>query len=158
MTPFYNTDTRRNKLLAEAASWLGTPFAENCAVKGEQGGVSCERYQLAVHAATGACPELQLPVLPVEVVRRWHEHHPESLVMQWLQHPEIRGRVRRVDENGPKMIGDLAVMKVQHTEHHLALWAGDWLYHVAIPAGVVRHSTRDPQLRRAIRCFYRIYA
>jgi hypothetical protein len=158
MKPYYSTEALQAKLRLEAEAWLGTPFAENCAVRGRQGGVSCERYQVAVHTATGACPPVELPTLAVEKVRRWHEHYRESVILEWLDLPEIRGRVRRVDEAEEPMVGDIAIVKVQQTEHHVGLWAGAWLYHVAIPAGVVRWSTRDPQLRPAIRCFYRISA
>lgn len=156
MSPFYNTDARRAAIVAEARSWLGTPFSENCAVKGPQGGVSCERYQIAVHTATGACPAIELPELPVQNVRHWHEHHADSLILAWLQLPEVRGRVRRVDEDEAPAIGDMAVFLFGKTEHHLGLWCGHELLHVAIPAGVVAHSTRDPKLRAAVRCFYRL--
>ncbi|MBI5771925.1 MAG: hypothetical protein HZA93_29400 [Verrucomicrobia bacterium] len=157
MTPFYRTDARRAALLQEARSWLGTPFAENCAIKGPRGGVSCERYQLAVHTATGACPPVALASLPVEVVRHWHEHHAESLILGFLGREEVRGRVRRVDDGGPPLLGDLAIFRFAQTEHHLGLWCGHELLHVAIPAGVVVHSTRDPKLRAALRCLYRIH-
>ena len=157
MIPFYNSLVRRNVLVDEARSWLGTPFSENCAVKGPQGGVSCSRYLAACHTAAGACAAIVLPILPVEQVRHWHEHHAESQILLWLALPEVRGRVRRVDEGAAPLIGDLVVMKVQLTEHHIGLWCGHEILHVAIPAGVVSHSTRDPKLRKMIRGVYRIY-
>lgn len=157
MAPFYKTDARRAAVIAEARSWLGTPFSENCAVKGLQGGVSCDRYQLAVHAAAGACPLLELPVLPVEQVRRWHEHNADSRILGWLGSPKFRGRARRVDEGAAPMIGDIVVLRIKETEHHLGLWAGAEIFHVAIPAGVLSHSARDPELLKLIRCYYRIY-
>lgn len=154
--PFYRTEERQRALLDEVASWEGTPFSENCAVKGRQGGVSCERWQAALHAATGACPELDLPVFGVEEVRHWHEHHKESLILHWLGLPEIRNLVRRVDEADAPMIGDIVVMRVDKTEHHLGVWCFPRIYHVAIPAGVVWHGARDAELRKLVRCFYRI--
>ncbi|MBI5689237.1 MAG: hypothetical protein HZC55_04010 [Verrucomicrobia bacterium] len=157
MTPYYQSEERRAALLQEARSWLGTPFRENCALKGPQGGVSCERFQAAVHTATGACPPIELPVLPVEAVRHWHEHHPESLILAWLQLPEVRSRICRLDEAEAPAIGDLAVLEFARTAHHLGLWCGHEILHVAIPAGVVAHSTRDARLRATIRCFYRIH-
>ncbi len=158
MIPFYNTLERRAALVIEAHSWLGTPFSENAAVKGRDGGVSCARYLAACHVAAGAIAAVTLPVLPVEQVRHWHEHHSESMILDWLALPEVRGRVRRVDDGEAPMVGDLVVMRVQLTEHHVGLWCGHEILHVAISAGVVSHSTRDPELMRLVRCFYRILA
>lgn len=156
MTPFYHTPERRAALMTATRAWLGTPFRENCAVAGLQGGVDCVHFLAAVHAATGACPPLDLPVLPVEQVRSWHLHHAESKILEWFARPEIRGRVRRIDDDEPLLIGDMPVLQLAQTTHHLALWAAPDLMHVAIPAGVVAHSVRDPELLKLIRCTYRI--
>ncbi|MCX6952732.1 MAG: hypothetical protein NTV51_11290 [Verrucomicrobia bacterium] len=133
--PFYHTAARQAALLAEVRSWEGTPFSENCAVKGVQGGVSCERFQVAIHSATGACPPLDLPVIPVEQVRHWHEHHAGSLIMEFLRRPELEHRVRRLEPDTAPLMGDICVMRVGQTEHHLGVWCGPRIYHVAIPAG-----------------------
>lgn len=154
--PFYRTTERQALLLAEAAAWVGTPFAENCAVRGRDGGVSCDRFQAALHTSTRACPPVDLPVLPVEQVRRWGQHHTASRVLAWLELPEVRGRVQRVDDGAEPLIGDLVVIQVDKTTHHLGCWAWPWIYHVAIPAGVVAHSAADPELREMVRAYYRI--
>lgn len=156
MTPFYFTPERQRALVGEARSWLGTPFSENCAIKGQQGGVDCAHYLAACHTAAGACGAIVLPKLPVEVVRHHHEHHAESLILEWLGLPEVRGRVRRVEKDEGAMIGDIVLAKVKLTEHHVGLWCGPDVLHVAIPAGVVSHSTRDPEFMRIVRCYYRI--
>lgn len=156
-TPFYNTEERRAALVAEARSWLGTPFSENCAVKGPAGGIDCVHYLAACHAAAGACAPVELPVQPVEHVRHWHEHHAESLILEWLGRPEVRGRVRRLDDGEPMMIGDMPLLEVQRTTHHATICCGPELLHVAIPAGVVSHSTRDRELMKKIRCVYRLF-
>ena len=157
MEPFYKTPERRAALIAEALSWIGTPFRENCAVKGVDGGVACAQYLAACHAAAGACAPIDLPALPVEHVRSWHEHHADSLILEWLGRPEIRGRVRKIDDGAERMIGDIVVLKIKQTEHHVALWAAPHLLHVAIPAGVVAHSVRDRELLKDVRCTYRIF-
>ncbi|MES2692671.1 MAG: hypothetical protein V4773_04300 [Verrucomicrobiota bacterium] len=157
MNPFYHTEARRAALLEEVRSWEGTPFSENCAVKGRQGGVSCERWQVAIHSACGACPPLDLPVVPVEQVRHWHEHHEGSLIMDFLRRPELQLRVRRFEMDTTPMVGDIVVMRVGKTEHHLGVWCGPRIYHVAIPTGVVWHGARDAELHKLIRCFYRIF-
>ncbi len=154
--PYYRTDARREALLSEAQSWQGTPFRPNGKARGRDGGVDCAHYLAAVHAAAGACEPLDLPDLPVEVVVHWHEHHGVSRVLKFFEMPELRGRVERVDENEPTMIGDVAVLKVGQTEHHLAIHGGTHLYHVVRPAGVVRHSVRDQSITAIIRAGYRI--
>ena len=157
MRPFYHSPERQAALLAAARAWIGTPFSENCAVRGPQGGVDCVHFLAAVHAEAGACEPFVLPVMPVQFVRSWHVHHADSLIIEWMGRPEIRGRVRRLDDGEPRMIGDMPVLRLQQTEHHLTLWAAPEIIHVAIPAGVVAHSTRDRELLKSIRCTYRIY-
>ena len=157
MTPFYSTEERQRLVVEEALSWLGTPFSENCAVKGPQGGVSCDRFQLAVHQATGAAPAVEIPSLPVEVVRHWHEHHATSRILDWLHQPEFAGRVKRVDDGEPPMIGDIAVVKLRLSEHHVGLWCGAFVVHVAVNGGVLRTWASDREFMKLVRCYYRIF-
>lgn len=154
--PFYRTPERRELLLSEAQSWLDTPFRENGNVRGRDGGVDCANYLAAVHAATGACPVLQLEVLPIEVVTSWHDHYAVSRVLEFFKMPELRGRIVRVDDGDASMVGDIAVFKVGKTEHHLALDCRFHLYHVARPAGVVRVNWRDRSIANRISAHYRI--
>jgi hypothetical protein len=154
--PFYRTEERQRALVAEALSWIGTPFRENHAVKGPSGGVSCERFQAALHESTGAAPHIELEPLPVEVVRHWHEHHSASRIIEWLGRPELRGLVARVDEGEQPMVGDIVVVKVDRTEHHIGVWCESVICHVAIPGGVEARSTRNPKLMELVRCYYRI--
>lgn len=154
--PFYRTDARRVQFVTEARLWLGTPFAENCAVRGRQGGVDCVHLVQAVHRACGAIPELWLPRQPVERVRHYGEHHAKSLILDWFGRSEHSGLVRRLDEGEATAIGDVAVLKIFQTEHHLALWCGSELIHVALQGGVMKHSTHDPKLPEIHRCTYRV--
>jgi hypothetical protein len=155
--PFYSTAARVDALYEELRSWRGTPFSENCAVKGSCGGVSCERLQHAVHTATGACPPMELPVVPVEQVRHWHEHNTGSLVLDFLARPELNGRVRRLEPDAALMQGDILLMVVGHTAHHLGVFSWPWVYHVEIPAGVVYFSATNIHRRAVVRSIYRIF-
>src|SRR5690606_8279196 len=132
------------------------PFSENCAVKGPRGGVSCRHYLVACHVAAGAIEPIDLPALPVEVVRYWHQHHALSQVLEFLQRPELRGRVRRVDEAEAPMIGDIVVLRIEQTEHHLAIWGGAKLWHVTTGAGALYHTTTNPKIMELVRAYYRI--
>lgn len=157
LAPYYRTDALHYALVAEAQSWLGTPFSENCAIKGRQGGVSCARYLVACHAAAGACDHVELPVLPVEQVRFWHQHHGESMMLKWLEAAAPSGRIRRVDEAEPWLVGDVVFLKIEQTEHHAALFTGSHLYHVTTAAGVVRHSIHHAEVMEMVRCVYRLH-
>lgn len=157
MTPYYSTPERRAALIEEARSWLGTPFRENCAVKGKQGGVDCTRFVHAVHTACGACENVVLEVLPVEWVRSWHTHHTQSRILDFFGQPEVRTRLRRLDEDESRIAGDMAILKIDQTEHHVALCCGHEFLHVMISAGVVSHSIHDKELMGYVRSYYRIY-
>ncbi|WP_221029893.1 hypothetical protein [Actomonas aquatica] len=154
--PYYRTAERRERLLSEARSWVGTPFRENAAVKGPTGGVECRHFQHECHVAAGACPRFHMDVMPVEVVRHWHEHHAVSQILSWLNAPELRGLVMRVDEEDAPAIGDITIIETQRAAHHVGLWCGHEVLHVAIPAGVVSHSTHDPDFMRLVKCHYRL--
>lgn len=158
-TPFYGTPERQAAFLAEAWSWLGTPFRENSAVKGPEGGVDCVRFAMAVHEACGAVAGAKIEVMPVEWIRGWHQHHPESRVLDFFQQPSIRRRLKRVetDEDQP-MVGDIVALQVGQCVHHVGLWCGPEVLHVAIPVGVVRISAGDPLLVKHQAKYFRIYA
>lgn len=155
MTPFYHTRERQSRFLAECHSWLRTPFSPNCKVKGLSGGVDCVRFAAAVHVATGALARIEIPVLPVEWIRSWHEHHAESRLIEFFRQPAIAARLQRIEDE--PMIGDVAVLRHGLSEHHVALWAGPMAYHVSIRAGVLAVSTAKPDFLRLIRGFYRIH-
>ena len=155
--PFYASLERQGQFLTEARSWLGTPFSENCAIKGKQGGISCRHYVTLVHINCDALPSVALVDYPVEVVRHYHEHHTQSLILAALAKPELSGRVRRIDDGDAPMVGDIAVLRFAQTEHHMGLWCGAEILHVSTSAGVIRHSTCHPEVQKALRCCYRIY-
>lgn len=51
---FFNSQEKIAALEIESASWIGTPFVENSAAKGN--GVSCHFLAAAIYTATGALP------------------------------------------------------------------------------------------------------
>ena len=157
MTPFYASPERQAAFVAEARSWARTPFCPNAAVKGPGGGVDCSRYLLALHEASGAVKGVVLETLPVEWVRDWHKHHAESRMVDFFNQPAVKARLKKVEDEEPRMIGDIVVCKVGLCEHHLATWIGAEVAHVQIPAGVTFTSVRDPHLSKLIRATYRIH-
>lgn len=154
--PFYRTEQRRDQFILEARSWLGTPASENVAVKGPQGGVDCVHLVHAVHRACGAIGELYIPHQSVERVRYYGEHHAKSLILDWFGRSEKSGLVRRVEEGEEVQIGDVVVIQVNVGAHHIALWCGHMVIHLLVPGEVVYHSTQDPEIKKHIRCAYRV--
>ncbi len=158
MTPkaVFDNAGARYALKRAAFSWWQTPFRENAAVRGPEGGVDCVNFLHEIFVEAGACERMEIPERPVEVVRSWHDHHAVSLITQWLGAPDLRGRLKRDDDPLSYQTGDLVGLHIGQTEHHLGVVIDDDIWHVARPAGVVVHSLRDPELRRLIRCRYRL--
>lgn len=124
---------RRAALLAACESWSGTPFRERSCVRGADGGVDCAGFVGAVYAEIGAIPTA-IAVPPYDVNHAVHSD--ESLLRAWFERPDVRARVRRVDEADAHLDGDLVFPIVGRCEHHLGLRIGGLVWHVARPSGV----------------------
>lgn len=157
MKPFYDSVTRQAHFVREAFSWVNTPFSENSAIKGRLGGVDCVHLAAEVHTACGALPSIALPVLPVQWVRSWHEHHTESQLLAFFKQPEIKSRLRKVRKGSKPAIGDVVVMQFKKTEHHVGLWCGESVVQATTTAGVVVTSRHHPDLKDSIRSLYRFF-
>lgn len=157
MKPYYDTISRQAHFIREAYSWVNTPFSENAAVKGRLGGVDCVHLAAEVHVACGALPSISLPVLPVEFVRHWHEHHAESRLLSFFNLPEIRGRLKKVPKPEAPLIGDVVVMRYGKTEHHVGLWCGESIVQATTTAGVTVSSRHHPSLKDTVRSLYRFF-
>lgn len=68
----------RAAVVAEAWSWVGTPYVPNGAVKGRRGGVDCARFPLAVYQAVGLVPK---DFDPPHYSPQWHIHRSEEKYM-----------------------------------------------------------------------------
>jgi hypothetical protein len=124
---------RVDRLRGVCESWIGTPFRERSAVKGPGGGVCCASYLGACFLECGAIDQaISVPPYPVNHA----EHSEESMFRAWFAQPEVRARVRPLDEDEPRLDGDIVFPVVGRTEHHVALEIGGMIYHVARPSGV----------------------
>lgn len=92
--------TEREQVIAEARSWLRTPFHHRQRVKGL--GVDCAGLIAAVYEATGAIPAVELP----EYTRDWFLHckREDSTLYADL----LDEHMKRVEEPKP---GDVVAMK-----------------------------------------------
>lgn len=134
-------DRRVAALATACASWLGTPFRQRSCVRGPHGGVDCAAFVGAVFREIGAIGE-EISIPPYELNHA--EHSDESLLRAWFERPEVRLRVRPLDEQEPPLTGDLVFPRVGRTEHHLAIHfpASGEIFHVVRPSGVCRQSLR----------------
>lgn len=110
MTPFFSTPERIVALLAEAQSWVDTPFREGSCVKGARGGVDCIRLVEHLEHTSGATPKFTLPRGPVE---RTSLNAPSPL-LAWLegriadpQSAALSRIFRHVALDAPVQAGDL---------------------------------------------------
>ncbi len=104
---------QRQAVMAEAESWIGTPFHHQGRVKGRQGGVDCAMLLLEVFLAAGVVQaEPQARALSYSM--QWHLHREEE---RYLKMIEIMGG-RPVDMPQP---GDVALWKMGRAYSHGAI-------------------------------------
>ena len=72
-----NNGQARAAVVAEALTWLGTPYHHHARIKGV--GVDCAQILLAVYA--GLIPELDPGLYPPD----WHLHRSEERSIEWLK-------------------------------------------------------------------------
>ncbi|HEX3884738.1 MAG TPA: hydrolase [Stellaceae bacterium] len=72
------SDPRRDAVVAEAESWLGTPFHHQARIKGV--GVDCGNFQLGVYEALGHIPHVDVPYYPPD----WAMHRDEEWFLSYL--------------------------------------------------------------------------
>ena len=116
MTPFYRTPERVEAFLAEAKSWLGTPFQARQRAKGA--GVDCANLQQACHQAAGLLPPgAKFTGYPMD----GGHHANRSPITEWLLQS---GKFEQVwDGKGhlPRsQFGDLLCMRIGRTVWHVS--------------------------------------
>jgi cell wall-associated NlpC family hydrolase len=98
----------REKVVLEALSWKGTPYAHNKACKGV--GADCALFPLAVYEAVGVLKPGPVP----EYSPQWFLHHSEEMYMQGVLD---RGGIE-TDERNP---GDFALWRIGRCYSHGAI-------------------------------------
>ena len=116
------TDERVTRLVAEANSWRGTPFAANSASKGL--GVSCHKLAEAMFAACGYPVPLEVPDVPIAHAR----FSTTSFVTAWFAAREDFEPVR---PTGALFPGDVLGFRIGRCVHHLG---------VLLPGGQFAHA------------------
>ena len=133
----------REAVIAEALSWVGTPYHHQARVKGA--GVDCAQLLIAVYDAAGVVPAVD----PGDYSQDWMFHHSEEIFLRWVEST----RVKRIEVPQP---GDLAIVKFAKCFSHGAILVGPALVvHAWIKTGrvCVGYLTESPFVNRETR-FY----
>lgn len=140
------TDTRlaaaRQAVVAEAASWLGTPYHHMGRIKGV--GVDCLTLLAEVYERAGVIGHAEIPFYPPD----WHLHRSVELY--------LGGVLDRATEiPGPPQPGDIALFKMGRCfAHGVIVIRWPQLIHAYYSAGVIGGDATQGQLAgRAVRFF-----
>lgn len=71
----------RSAIVAEARTWVGTPYMSNAMIKGRRGGVDCAMFPLAVYAEAGFVPK---EFDPRPYSPQWHVHQNEEKYFKYV--------------------------------------------------------------------------
>ena len=115
----------REAVVAEARSWLGTPFHDCGDVKGA--GVDCAMLLVRVYCDLEIAPTFD----PRPYKPQWFEHQEEPIYLNWIQR-----YARQVDEPG---VGDVAMYCFgRHAAHGaIVVEPGRSMIHAFKPSGAV---------------------
>ena len=131
--------TTRAAVVAEAMTWLGTPYHHSAWIKGKGGGVDCVYLLERVYQAVGLLENLSLaPYAPDR-----HLHSTDELYIQGLQ---AIGAIS-VDQGQP---GDAVLIKYGRTMSHAGILVEpDVLIHAYLRRGVIlTRLGEDPLVKK----------
>lgn len=133
----------RDDVVTEAQSWVGTPFADCCGVKGA--GVDCAMLLREIFCGLELVPWFD----PRPYKPQWFEHQDEPLFMQWLEKC-----ARRTESPLP---GDVALMNFgKHAAHGAIVINERAMIHAYKPAGQVIMDERR-SLAHRVHSFWTVF-
>jgi NlpC/P60 family putative phage cell wall peptidase len=128
--------TTREAVVAEALTWLGTPYHHHARIKGA--GVDCAQILCAVFEAAGMVTPVDTGFYPTD----WHLHNSEERYMGWLD--RYARRLALDEEARP---GDVALFKFGRCYSHGGiLIEPGMLAHAYIGMGVIRSRFTEAPL------------
>lgn len=137
--------SKRDEIVAEALTWLETPFHHEARIKGA--GVDCANLLIAVYSAVGIVKSIDLEHYPAD----WHLHNGEKLFLQiLLQYAE--------PVEAPKP-GDIAMFTYGRQEAHGAIvidWPGSIIHAWADIRKVCLSDASSGPLSQRVAGFYRV--
>ena len=147
MTPVFQSAERQAALLAEARSWLGTPFVPRGNLKGA--GVDCVHLPAEIYRALGVLPGYAFPDYQLDS----GSHAAESLVTGWL---DGRPDFLPLAPVEACLAGDLLAFRIGKVVHHVGLLLqGSRFIHCLRHRGVLESDLRDPTYAKRLVRVYR---
>lgn len=126
-------EEQREAVVAEAESWVGTPYHHIARIKGV--GVDCATLSGEVYARAGIVPPQEIPFYPAQ----WFLHRSAELYMEHVQR-------YATEFNGPMKPGDLVLFKIGRCFAHGAIVTrSGWpnIIHADIECGLVLVARAD---------------
>lgn len=116
---------QRAAVVAEARTWLRTPYHPGAQVKGA--GVDCAHLPLAVYVAVGVIPPTDVGEYPTD----WHLHRDDERYLGWVQ------RFAREISRADIQPGDFGLWRYGRAYSHGA---------IIIDPPVIIHACREAQI------------
>jgi cell wall-associated NlpC family hydrolase len=147
MTPTWFTEERIDALEAEAATWVGTPFAANSSAKGL--GVSCHTLAGALYAAVG-WGDILIPDVAIS-----HARFGENSLAD-LFFDSMAERFTQLPHDSEILPGDVLGFRIGRIVHHLgtALRNGRFI-HALEGIGTTVSTTEDATYRSRLTTIWR---
>jgi cell wall-associated NlpC family hydrolase len=126
-------------VIAEARSWIGTPWHSRARVKGA--GVDCAQFPAAVYEAAGLIPHIE-----PEYSRQWALHQAHELYIEWV--------LKFADEIAFEQVrtADMGVFLFDKARSHGAIFTSrDTIVHAVYGMGVFEETVEgNEQIRTRI--------
>lgn len=138
----------RTAIVAEAESWIRTPFHDDARLKGI--GVDCAQFVAACYIASGATPEFETP----RYVAQWFMHRSEERLRDF-----VLQFGKQIDEKQAKA-GDLVLYKIGRAFAHAAIitdWPMEIIHAHKLSGMVVRAMPFEMDLRGKETQFFSIW-
>jgi cell wall-associated NlpC family hydrolase len=146
--PFSRLHGDRGRLVAEALSWIGTPYRPAQRVKGRDGGVDCLTFVVEVFERAGIIGGYQVPYYPQD----WHLHRDDERYLAG-----VLEYAREIE--GPPEPGDIALFRFGRCFAHGGI-VTQWpmVVHAWNGAGVVPVDATQALLARRAQRFFDPFA
>ncbi len=138
-------EDKRKEVVAEARTWLRTPYHHMARVKGA--GVDCVQIIIAVYAQCGLIEDFQPEFYPPD----WHLHRSDEKYLQGVTKYATRIPVEEV------LPGDLLLFRFARCASHGAI-VTEWprVVHALMGIGVIESSVHEAELTGRIDSAWRL--